>query len=540
MAATNIPSPTSGTDALQQLFIAESERIGYDLWSYQTGVSRWSNALTRGKFQLGMGARQRTVNQELSRVGTTGRMTWADHGHLGYSSAATGNSPPDISETRGNFPTTTIQGSQTVKDFGLRKGAVESPRIDVLEAMLDWNYAQQFDQYFTNLQDAASRAWDYEQREAYFANCDNKVIIGTPESGTPTTTMADLNVVAPNAFLTDNEQGKRGLVGYTLAQLNATGAAPSGGYSTAHSTLNQGTLQIIRSILDRVQTNISSLVSPDSGSAVYPLICSPQQKFWAERESGTRGDLRYGRPGALLSKFGNEALHGFQYLVDPEVPRFTLALNGSTYDFTEVLPWSYQAGNISTAIASAATSNGGYTTTLTVTTSVGFVAGNRVTITPSSADDEEYSGSFTVLAVPSSTTIVIDKAFTDTATGTIYTNNNGQSRWVRNPSYDVAPYEMSIILLPDVMEILTVDFPTSLGQGADFANVSPLGKFDWKNIRDENRNPDGFRGYYRGLFMYGARPKATARGWAIMHRVASPEVLSAPSFTVGSGLAWWS
>jgi len=539
MAATTIPSPTSGSDVIQALFIAESERIGYSLWSYQANASIWGNALPRGKFQLGMGARQRTVNMEISRVGTNGRMTWADHGHLGFSSAATGNSPPDISETRGNFPTTTIQGSQTVKDFGLRKAAVESPRIDILEAMLDWNYSQQFDQYFEQLQSAASSAWDAEQRESYFALCDNKVIIGIPESGTPLTTMADLNVVAPNAFITDNAQGKRGLTGYTLAQLNATGNAPSNGVSASHSTLNQGTLQVIRSILDRVRTGDSRIVSPESGNNVYPIICSPQQKFWAEREAGTRGDLRYGKPGNLLKKFGNEELHGFQYLCDPEVPRFTLALNGSTYDFTEVLPWSYQAGNISTAIASAATSGGGYTTTLTVTTSVGFVAGNRVTITPSSASDEEYAGNFTVLAVPSSTTIIIDKAFTDTMTGTIYTNNNGQSRWVRNPSYDVAPYEMSIILLPDVMELLTVDFPKSIGRSAEFADVSPLGTFDWKNIRDEDRNPDGFRGYYRGLFMYGARPKATSRGWAIMHRVATPEVLSAPSLTGLSGMGWW-
>lgn len=494
------------------------------------GMSPWTNAIPRGKFKLGMGARQHTVNMERALVGTTGRMTWADHNLLGFSSAATGNSPPDISETRGNFPTSVIQVSQTRKEFGLRKAACESPRFDVLDAVLNWNFMDQFGQYYERVKDGAARAFDYEQREAYFALCDNKIIIGAPESGTPTTTMADLNVVAPTRFSE--------LVGYSLAQLNMTGAAPSNGYSTSHSTLNQGTLQVIKATLNRIHTTMDSRLRGSSGM-VYPLICSPQQKFWAQREAGYRGDFRYGKPGALLSKFGDEELLGFQYIEDSEVPRFTLALNGSTYDFTEVLPWSYQAGSISTAITSAATSGGGTTTTLTVTSSVGFVAGNAVRITASSASDEEYQDNWTVLAVPSSTTLIINKEFSDTMTGTIYTNNNGESRWVRNPSYDVAPYEMSFILLPDVMELETVDFPTSLGHGTEFNNISPLGTFEWINIRHEDRNPDGTKGYFRGRFMYGARPRATQKGYAIIHRVASPEMLSSPSFTVAAALPWW-
>jgi hypothetical protein len=495
-------------------------------------MSPWANGIPRGEYKKGMGARQRTANFKRALAGTTGKMTWANHNTLGFSSAAAGNTPPDISTSRGLMPTTVIQATQTLREMGLKWAACESPRFDVRDAVLNWEFLDQFGQYYEKVKEAAGRAWEYEQREAYFNQCDNKVILGVPESGTPTTPTASLTTGTGAATSFDT------LTGYTLAQLNMTGGTPSGGVSSSHSTLNNGALQHFKAILDRLGAGKDSRIRGSDGAA-YPLVCSPEQRFWLQHEPGIRSDIREGDAGSLLSAFGRKSFLGFQFIEDPEVPRFTLALNGATYDFTEVLPWTYQAGNLSTAISGAATHSSGTYTVLTVASTVGLSAGSAVRITPATASDEEYSDNFTVISVPSATTVVINKAWTDDMTGTLYTNNNGEVGWVRNSSYDIAPYEMSFILLPDVMEILTIDYPTTLGQGSEFAGAKPLGSFSWKNIENEDTNPDKSFGYFRGIFEYAPRPKKTEHGYAIMHRRAEPFTLSSPSLAMTTGLGWW-
>jgi hypothetical protein len=315
-----------------------------------------------------------------------------------------------------------------------------------------------------------------------------------------------------------------------------TGAAPSGGFSTKHSVLTGGVLRDIYARLCRNGAGKNSGGMSD-GAPVFPLLTSPETSDYLIREAGTRNDLRWGNAGELLKPLGvTRSLCGFSHVLDHEVPRFTLALNGSVYDFTEVTPWTYQAGNISTAISGAATASSGTATLLTVTTSVGIVAGSSVTITPATAADEEYSGSFRVISVPSATTVLIDKAWTDDATGTLVTNTNGQAGWVENASYHTAPYEMSFILHPEVMEALTRNATTSLGAGTNFDPTTRIGDFNWQNIRNETTNPDGTFGYFRGILEFASKPMKTQYGWAIIHRRPDPTVLAAPSISVTSGL----
>jgi hypothetical protein len=528
MAATTIPSPTSGSEVIQGHLVAESGRISNDIWAYALATSPWSNIIPRGTFQTGRGARQRTMYFDRALAGTTGKMTWSNHGALGNSSAAAGGTPPDISVgNRSLPPVTVIQATQKVDEYGLKWASCESPRFDIRDAAFNFNFIEQFAKYYEKVKEGAGRAWEYEMREAYFNRCRQKILLGVPESGTPTNPYADLSVKAPTDFT--------GMLQYTLAQLNMTGAAPANGYSTSHSVLTNGVLQDLRAILERR----GALKNSKLGGNI-PIICSPEQKFYLLHEPGLRTDLRYTNNGSLLKALGSnytETFLGYNFIPDPEVPRFTLALSGSAYDFTEVLPWTYQAGNLSTAMASAATYASGAATELTLTTTVGIVANNVIRIAPTSASDDEYSGEFTVLAVTSSTTLVINKAFTDTATGTVYLSGNGEAGWVANPSYDTAPYEMSFLVFPQVMEVQTIDYPSTLGQGSSFdSQPKPLGSFKWKNIENEDTNPDGTMGYFRGLFEYASKPEMTEHGYAIMHRRAPSITLASPSFAMTNGL----
>lgn len=535
MASTTIPSPTSGSEVIQANLLALSNYavlIPGEIWAYTLATSPWPNLLPRGEFKKGMGARQRAMHFDRALAGTTGALTWANHGALGNSSAATGNTPPDISVGgRSLPPVTVIQATQKVDEWGLKWGAWETPQFDVRDAVFNYNYLEQFGQYYMQCQKAAAYSWEEEMREFYFRMCDHKVILGVPESGTPTNPYGDLAVVAP--------QSLSGMVGYTAAQLNMTGNLPSNGVSAAHSVLTNGVLQDIRAKLSRSAAGNDSRIQEN-----FPLVSSPEQQFYLLHEPGLRSDLRWTDGAPLLKALGpsyTKSFLGYNMIPDMYAPRFTLALNGATYDFTRVMPLTYQAGNLSTAISSAATYDSGNATILTVGTTVGINANNAVRITPSSASDESYSDEFTVLAVPSSTTLVINKAFTSTATGTLYLISNGESGFIENSSYDTAPYEGSFIVFPSVCEVQMISYPTTLGQGSTFeSQPMPMGTAKWINFVNPDWNPDGTIGYFRGIFEYAGKPKMTQFGWFIMHRRAAPVTLASPSFAVTQGLGWFS
>lgn len=524
---TYIPSPTTHAYTIQQQFINESGRIGSDIFRYAYDTSPWARVIKRGLWPDGMGDQISVLNYERALAGTNGKGTWSSHRATGVSDA----NPSAIAIGRGLPNATVVQFTQRLRQYNLAWTAVESPRIDVRDAAFSFQFKEQMKMMYDGLIDAAMRVWSYRTREEYFRLVGNKVIIGTPETGTPLNALADLSVVAPTDFAT--------MVGYSLANLNMTGAAPSGGFSTKHSVLTGGVLRDIYARLSRNGAGRNSGGLAD-GAPVYNLIISPETSDYLIREAGTRNDLRWADAGQLLKPLGvTKSLAGFAHVVDHEVPRFTLALNGSVYDFTEVTPWTAQTGAFQTAISNATGTVSPQTnTTLTVTSTNGLVAGSRVTISVSSASDEAYNGTWTVLSVPSSTSVIIDCPYTTDSplTGILYTNINGQQGFIENPNYHTAPYEMSFILHPEVMEALTRNSTTSLGNGTKFDPTTAIGDFKFQNIPNEQYNPDGTFGYFRGILEFASKPWKTAYGWAIMHRRPDPTVLAAPSVSVTSGL----
>ena len=530
MPATTIPSVTTNSAVIQQNFINESGRIGEGLFRYAYDVSPWARVVKRGLWPDGIGDSIRVLNYERALVGTgNGKGTWSNHRAHGFSTASTPGSPPDISTSRGLPPAAVVQVTQRLREYNLAWTAVESTRIDVRDAAFSFQFKEQMKMLYDCLLDAGMRVWSYRTREEYFRMCANKVVIGTPESSTPTNSLADASVTGAVDFAT--------LTGFTLAQLNATGATPANGFSTKHSVLTGGVLRDIYARLCRNGAGKNSGGMSD-GAPVFPLLCSPETSDYLIREAGTRNDLRWGNSGELLKPLGvTRSLCGFSHVLDHEVPRFKLNQVSSTFDFVEVPTWSYQAGNVSTSIASAASANGALATLITTGAlgTNGLVPGSFVSIIPDTADPE-YVGSFRVLSVLSSTTVVIDKTWSDDVTGTLVTTTNGQAGWTENSEYHTAPYEMSFILHPEVMEALTRNSTTSLGAGTNFDPTTRIGDFNWQNIRNETTNPDGTFGYFRGIMEFASKPMKTQFGWAIIHRRPDPTVLAAPSISVTSGL----
>jgi len=142
----------------------------------------------------------------------------------------------------------------------------------------------------------------------------------------------------------------------------------------------------------------------------------------------------------------------------------------------------------------------------------------RFTLSDSSAD-------VTVTEVPK---------YTYTAGDT--SSGNGQGYWAINTDYFTAPYEMSFILVKDVMRQLVPAPITTIGKGTKFDPTQALGDFKFLNIPDELLNPDGTMGFFRGVLDNATEPMKTEYGWCIIHRRPDPTYLAAPSVSVVSGL----
>jgi len=536
MAATTVPSQTSGSASIQQRLIAAQAGLGSDIYEYNKARSIWGNAISRGTFPHGQTDQLKSIVYQRARVGSnSGRGTWAPHTMYGLSSATAGNSPPDVSTSRGQPPISVVQANALIRQYGLEWGSVESEMIDVRNEVFNAFAQKQFELQMGKLVEGADAMWDYKQRETYFRLCNNKVIVGKPESGS-SNIFADLGALAP--------QNLQGLTGYDLNQINGTGGSITNSASSNHSVLTNGILQQLYEQMALTDAARDSRLRGAGGMASYPLVCSSATSAYLRREPGIREDLRNGDAGSLLKGLGfNTSFLGFTHVIDNLTPRFTLALNGTTskYDFTEVLPYSDNTGSISTTFTGSTSVSSGTATRLDTVGSVNsIVVGSQVTLAPTTADDSDYAGTFTVLAVGTST-VTINKAFTASASGVITTNSLGRNYDSINTSYLTAPYEMSFILHPQVMRTLTMDYPTSLGSGSSFDPTKSIGKFNWVNEYDPDVNRDKTMGFFRGIMEFAAEPMKTEYGWAILHRRADPVVLASPTggASVISGLGLW-
>jgi hypothetical protein len=88
---------------------------------------------------------------------------------------------------------------------------------------------------------------------------------------------------------------------------------------------------------------------------------------------------------------------------------------------------------------------------------------------------------------------------------------------VPNPDYDEASAEESFIFVPKVYSLLVPKAITTPGGGTSFEPQNYRGEWKWQNIKHRTENPDGTIGYFRGVYMDGAKPGMTELGVAIRH-----------------------
>ena len=100
---------------------------------------------------------------------------------------------------------------------------------------------------------------------------------------------------------------------------------------------------------------------------------------------------------------------------------------------------------------------------------------------------------------------------------TVTDSSNNQPRWVPNPAYAAAEYELMIIFIPDVMTRVT-PLPSIATSTANFERQYSAGEVEWKNIPHRTENPDGNTGFFRAVLKAGYRPDNPSLGFCVMVR----------------------
>jgi hypothetical protein len=85
-----------------------------------------------------------------------------------------------------------------------------------------------------------------------------------------------------------------------------------------------------------------------------------------------------------------------------------------------------------------------------------------------------------------------------------------------NPDYLTATYELVIVFLPTVMTRLIPKEFSAAGSGANFVPWNFMGAVQWLNIRDNECNPWGNKGYWGAWLAAGYMPNQVENGYAIM------------------------
>jgi hypothetical protein len=94
---------------------------------------------------------------------------------------------------------------------------------------------------------------------------------------------------------------------------------------------------------------------------------------------------------------------------------------------------------------------------------------------------------------------------------------------VIEPNYLYAEYQISVIHVRNVYTQRVPKPITNPGGGFKFDPVNYMGEFKWKNILDRKCNPDGTKGFFRGVFSSASEPIHPEFGWAIMHKNCPPK-----------------
>lgn len=310
-------------DSVNSILVNEAGRIGPDIYTKSLNTSAWINLAQRGAFPDEMGDVINVLTWERSLPGTNGAgLTWSDVNTQTYFNNSSGDgSPTSFANPNNCLPVPVEVGfGQTVRSYGLKQAAVQSPKICVHDLRFAAKRKDQLTAMFNILKDNTKWAWETYYRSAYADMAEHKVTI---------------------------VDGLTSVDGYeTWAE-----AFPSNG-STAEAKTGE-MRHLSQGVLDRLYLKLvregAEPWGMENGRPVYAVVLSPEAQEFLFRGIGAlnlRDDFRYNnsRVNELLAPLGVERSYkGWFYLVDMFPRRFNITSTGTSpnlvFAWTEVLPF---------------------------------------------------------------------------------------------------------------------------------------------------------------------------------------------------------
>lgn len=315
--------PASLPYDIDNILVAESGRIGPDIYRKTLNTSPWLKLIKQSNWPDEMGQELTVLTYERSLPANT--LDWSTvtfNGSIGGGGSATGSGSclP---------PTQILNFAQTARTYSLAQTALESPPLCVNDLRYAFRRQEQLRMMFDILTENTSYAWQDRYRNEYFRNCGHKVTAyGNSASGVYLPEVTTTNV-DPNS---------------TVAT-NALFYSSGGDILPPSSYLTQGILDRIymKQIRDGAGNNPLDRVN---GRPQFGLICSPETSDRLIRENADiRDDFRWNssRVNELLAPLGVEKPYrGFFHMIDDFAPRYKL-VPGSDTKIQRVLPYASTA-----------------------------------------------------------------------------------------------------------------------------------------------------------------------------------------------------
>jgi hypothetical protein len=462
-------------NAINDWLLRESGRITPNInQKMMAKTTPWLTLHLREAWEEGMGNVHKTfVFDRAQLVGTT-PVDWANM-YDGEAPAGTGS----VAEGGSCIPPwDEIKFTQQSREYSLQTKAIWGPNLCVNNLRNTFVREQQMKASIAALADQARETWIERYRSEYTRVSDNKCL---------TTASFALNGGGYNSF-----------------------GFPIGGASSTVSILTQGFLNYVYEYLNHQGAQDGAMGMVET-RPVYGLVTSARTSRNIIMENADiREDFRYSSQNEkLLAPMGVKWNYaGFVHLIDDKTPRWNwLAIPGSSPGKCKV------AGTTLTTYANDGTTAA--TTSLTVGSQVftGATTGGTQYLIKAVLSGSTY----TVTSVTGGTP-------TEQATAQTY------SAWVKvpefikssdviipNPAWLSAEYEDSYIFHQKT-EVCLIPKPITNVAGAKFDVVNHAGEFSWKNYLDEDKNPDGTIGRFRGVLSSGTRPENPEFGIVIRHK----------------------
>jgi hypothetical protein len=330
--------------AINVLLTQEANRIGGDIHKATMHTSPWIDLIKQTTFPDGMGYQLNTLVYDRALPLKSGTLAsspvlgvnWNNLRDSAVASGVTGFTDGQSVDTKNKSEegTATIDFSQVLKAYSLKRAVVESPKINVEDLRYAAHRTDQLRAIMDLLEESVRHSWENRYRDEYDRLADNVVLCKTA-STTFTSSVEDKQSFAADS----SAAGSTTKTGDLDADNDGTGELePSANISNA--VMDKIYYQLVRAGAG------PKAYGRENGRPIFSVVLSSEASYKLQTEAEFRDDVRYNnaRVGELIAPLGVEkSFRGFYHLVDDLTTRYN-SRGGEANTLLKVEPYTVTNG----------------------------------------------------------------------------------------------------------------------------------------------------------------------------------------------------